>query len=164
MKILEATKRITGSPILISIFWASRHCDKVIVWVERETAKVCCVFLISHDQEKTPPTEVLCQKRFRNGEERQKSAGQAEISLCDCELGLLPLQPSEDRVAIGDWGKKLPRLQEVVSTMGRLAAWGSNSFGRTRWVGLCRRADVLFGRIRLGGFCDGISGRDGEND
>lgn len=33
------------------------------------------------------------------------------------------LQPSEDRVAIGDWGKKLPRLQEVVSTMGRLAAW-----------------------------------------
>ena len=33
------------------------------------------------------------------------------------------LQPSEDRVAIGDWGKKLPRLQEVVSTMGRLLAW-----------------------------------------
>jgi uncharacterized protein (DUF2252 family) len=33
------------------------------------------------------------------------------------------LQPSEDRVAIGEWGKKLDRLQEVVTTMGRLLAW-----------------------------------------
>jgi uncharacterized protein (DUF2252 family) len=33
------------------------------------------------------------------------------------------LQPSEDRVAIGDWGKKLDHLGEVVSTMGRLLAW-----------------------------------------
>ena len=33
------------------------------------------------------------------------------------------LQPSEDRVAIGDWGKKLDRLREVVSTMGRVLAW-----------------------------------------
>src|ERR1039458_4524492 len=33
------------------------------------------------------------------------------------------LQPSEDRVAIGAWGKKLDRLKEVVATMGRILAW-----------------------------------------
>jgi uncharacterized protein (DUF2252 family) len=33
------------------------------------------------------------------------------------------LQPSEDRVAIGDWGRKLDRLREVVGTMGRILAW-----------------------------------------
>jgi uncharacterized protein (DUF2252 family) len=33
------------------------------------------------------------------------------------------LQPSEDRVAIGEWGKKLDRLKEVVGTMGRNLAW-----------------------------------------
>lgn len=33
------------------------------------------------------------------------------------------LQPSEDRVAIGEWGKKLERLTEVVETMGRILAW-----------------------------------------
>lgn len=44
------------------------------------------------------------------------------------KLGGLPcilrgLQPSEDRVAIGKWGKKLDRLKEVVFTMGRVLAW-----------------------------------------
>ena len=33
------------------------------------------------------------------------------------------LQPSEDRVAIGEWGKKLDRLKEVAATMGRILAW-----------------------------------------
>jgi uncharacterized protein (DUF2252 family) len=33
------------------------------------------------------------------------------------------LQPSEDRVAISDWGKKQQRLDEVVMTMGRILAW-----------------------------------------
>ncbi len=33
------------------------------------------------------------------------------------------LQPSEDRVSISDWGKKLDRLKEVVATMGRILAW-----------------------------------------
>jgi uncharacterized protein (DUF2252 family) len=33
------------------------------------------------------------------------------------------LQPSEDRVAIGEWGRKLDRLKEVVVTMGRVLAW-----------------------------------------
>ena len=33
------------------------------------------------------------------------------------------LQPSEDRVAIGEWGKKLDRLKEIVATMGRILAW-----------------------------------------
>ena len=44
------------------------------------------------------------------------------------KLGGLPcilkgLQPSEDRVSIGEWGKKLDRLKEVVETMGRILAW-----------------------------------------
>jgi uncharacterized protein (DUF2252 family) len=33
------------------------------------------------------------------------------------------LQPSEDRVAIGDWGEKLDRLREVVTIMGHILAW-----------------------------------------
>lgn len=33
------------------------------------------------------------------------------------------LQPSEDRVSIGDWGKKLERLQAVAAIMGRILAW-----------------------------------------
>ena len=33
------------------------------------------------------------------------------------------LQPSEDRVAIGEWGKKIGRLKDVVATMGRVLAW-----------------------------------------
>ena len=33
------------------------------------------------------------------------------------------LQPSEDRVAIADWGRKLDRLKEVAATMGRILAW-----------------------------------------
>jgi uncharacterized protein (DUF2252 family) len=33
------------------------------------------------------------------------------------------LQASEDRVAIGEWGKKLERLKEVASTMGHILAW-----------------------------------------
>ncbi|MBL0142381.1 MAG: DUF2252 domain-containing protein [Betaproteobacteria bacterium] len=44
------------------------------------------------------------------------------------KLGTLPcilkgLQPSEDRVAIGEWGRKLDRLKEVTATMGRVLAW-----------------------------------------
>ena len=44
------------------------------------------------------------------------------------KLGGLPcilkgLQPSEDRVSIGEWGKKLDRLKDVVATMGRILAW-----------------------------------------
>jgi uncharacterized protein (DUF2252 family) len=36
---------------------------------------------------------------------------------------LKELQPSADRVAIGAWGKKVERLEEVVATMGRVLAW-----------------------------------------
>jgi uncharacterized protein (DUF2252 family) len=48
--------------------------------------------------------------------------------LTPVKLGRLPcilkgLQPTEDRVAIGEWGKKLDRLKEVVDTMGRILAW-----------------------------------------
>jgi uncharacterized protein (DUF2252 family) len=33
------------------------------------------------------------------------------------------LQPTEDRVAIGEWGKKLEKLKDVAAIMGRIAAW-----------------------------------------
>jgi uncharacterized protein (DUF2252 family) len=33
------------------------------------------------------------------------------------------LQASEDRVAIGEWGRELDRLKDVVATMGRILAW-----------------------------------------
>jgi len=36
---------------------------------------------------------------------------------------LKDLQASEDRVAIGEWGKKFDRLKNVVATMGRIVAW-----------------------------------------
>jgi uncharacterized protein (DUF2252 family) len=36
---------------------------------------------------------------------------------------LKELQPSEDRVAIGEWGGKTSRLNEVVATMGKVLAW-----------------------------------------
>ena len=36
---------------------------------------------------------------------------------------LRSLQPSEDRVALGDWDGKLPRLEEVVNSMAQLSAW-----------------------------------------
>ena len=45
------------------------------------------------------------------------------VKLAGLPCILRGLQPSEDRVAIGEWGKKLDRLKEVVSTMGRILAW-----------------------------------------
>jgi uncharacterized protein (DUF2252 family) len=45
------------------------------------------------------------------------------VSLDGRSYILKGLQPSEDRVAIGDWGKKLDRLKDVAATMGRVLAW-----------------------------------------
>jgi len=45
------------------------------------------------------------------------------VKLDGLPCALRGLQPSEDRVAIGAWGKKLDRLKEVVVTMGRILAW-----------------------------------------
>jgi uncharacterized protein (DUF2252 family) len=45
------------------------------------------------------------------------------VKLAGLSCILKGLQPSEDRVSIGEWGKKLDRLKEVVSTMGRILAW-----------------------------------------
>lgn len=42
------------------------------------------------------------------------------------------LQPTEDRVAIGEWGKKLEKLQEVAAMMGSILAWDQlRASGRT---------------------------------
>ncbi len=45
------------------------------------------------------------------------------VHLGDLPCILKGLQPSEDRVAIGSWGKKLEHLTAVVETMGCLLAW-----------------------------------------
>ena len=45
------------------------------------------------------------------------------VKLAGLSSILRGLQPAEDRVAIGEWGKKLDRLKEVVATMGRILAW-----------------------------------------
>src|SRR5450756_398298 len=45
------------------------------------------------------------------------------VKLAGLPCILRGLQPSEDRVAIGEWGKKLDRLKEVVSGRGRILAW-----------------------------------------
>jgi uncharacterized protein (DUF2252 family) len=58
------------------------------------------------------------------------------------------LQPSEDRVAIGEWGKKLDRLNEVVATMGSILAWDqlrasgrSGSAGADELIAFAQRGD-----------------------
>jgi uncharacterized protein (DUF2252 family) len=62
------------------------------------------------------------------------------------------LQPSEDRVAIGDWGKKPERLREVAATMGRLLAWDqlratgrSGSASADELIAFARRDDWASG-------------------
>jgi uncharacterized protein (DUF2252 family) len=45
------------------------------------------------------------------------------VSLAGLPCVLKALQPSEDQVAIGVWGKKLDRLKEVGHTMGCILAW-----------------------------------------
>ena len=58
------------------------------------------------------------------------------------------LQASEDRVAIGEWGKKLDRLKEVVSIMGRILAWDqlrasgrSGAAGADELIAYAQRSD-----------------------
>lgn len=52
------------------------------------------------------------------------------------------LQPSEDRVAIGDWGGQILRLKEVVATMGRVIAWDQlRASGRSGAAGADRLID-----------------------
>jgi len=59
------------------------------------------------------------------------------------------LQPSEDRVAIGEWGKKLDRLKEVVATMGRILAWDQlRATGRSGSAS----ADTLIAYAQRGGW------------
>ena len=59
------------------------------------------------------------QKRFQAVDHAFLSA----VSFAGQPCLLKRLQPSEDRDAIGEWGKKLDRLREVVRTMGAVLAW-----------------------------------------
>lgn len=45
------------------------------------------------------------------------------VMLDDLPCVLKGLQASENRVAIGEWGRELDRLKDVVATMGRILAW-----------------------------------------
>jgi uncharacterized protein (DUF2252 family) len=75
------------------------------------------------------------------------------------KLGGLPyilkrLQPSEDRVSIGEWGNKLDRLKEVVDTMGRILAWdqlrASGRFGAANadeLIAFAQRGDWVTGML-----------------
>jgi uncharacterized protein (DUF2252 family) len=57
---------------------------------------------------------------------RMQAVGHAflhAVKLDGLPCTLRGLQPSEDRVAIGEWGKNLDLLKEVVATMGRILAW-----------------------------------------
>lgn len=65
------------------------------------------------------------------------------------------LQASEDRVAIGEWGKKLDRLQNVVASMGRILAWDQlRAAGRSGSAG----ADALIDFAQDGGWTEEILG------
>lgn len=59
---------------------------------------------------------------------------------------LKALQPSEDRVAIGEWGRKLDHLREVVATMGRILAWDQlRAAGRSGAAGADELNDFAHG-------------------
>ena len=45
------------------------------------------------------------------------------VSLSHGHFILRELQPSEDRLALGNWNGKLSRLRKVMATMGHLTAW-----------------------------------------
>jgi uncharacterized protein (DUF2252 family) len=73
-----------------------------------------------------PPTYPDEATRIVSAQERLQAARHAFLSpvVFDNLPGVLKeLQPVEDRVAIADWGRKLDRLREVVTTMGRILAW-----------------------------------------
>jgi len=66
---------------------------------------------------------------------------------------LKELQPSEDRAAIGDWGKKVERLGEVAAAMGRVLAWDQlRASGRSGAAG----ADELIAFAQRGGYVKDI--------
>lgn len=75
------------------------------------------------------------------------------VKLDELPCILRGLQASEDRVAIGEWGKKLERLKEVVSTMGRILAWDQlRASGRSGSA----RADELVAFAQCGNWITGM--------
>ncbi len=77
-------------------------------------------FGLKQPQWETEAQRVVCvQKRMQAVDHAFLHAVKLDGKSCI----LKALQPSEDRVAIGEWGRKLERLKAVVSTMGRVLAW-----------------------------------------
>lgn len=73
-----------------------------------------------------PPTHTDEATRIVSAQERLQAVRHAFLFpvVFDNLSGVLKeLQPVEDRVAIADWGRKLDRLREVVTAMGRILAW-----------------------------------------
>ncbi len=67
------------------------------------------------------------------------------VKLAGLPCILKALQASEDRVAIGEWGKKAERLEQVVASMGRILAWDQlRASGRAGAA--CADALIEFGK------------------
>jgi hypothetical protein len=45
------------------------------------------------------------------------------VKLAGVPFVLKALQPSEDKIAMGEWCRTLDRLKDVAATMGRILAW-----------------------------------------
>jgi uncharacterized protein (DUF2252 family) len=59
-------------------------------------------------------------------QQRAQAVSQAFLHAVEFNKGsyvLRSLQPSEDRLALGNWNGKLPRLETVVNNMAELSAW-----------------------------------------
>lgn len=74
----------------------------------------------------TQPTSPNEAQRVIDAQNRMQSVNHAFLQAVTIDHDhyiLRALQPSEDRVAIDKWGKKISRLHDVAATMGRIAAW-----------------------------------------
>jgi uncharacterized protein (DUF2252 family) len=76
------------------------------------------------------------------------------VTLAELPFILKGLQPSEDKVAMADWGKDLDLLKDVVATMGRTLAWDqlrasgrSGSASADELVAFAQRDDWVTGML-----------------
>jgi len=94
---------------------------------------------------------VACQQRMQAIDH----AFLQPVDLAGLPCILRGLQATEDRVAIGEWGKKLDRLKDVVATMGRILAWDQlRAAGRSGAAG----ADALIDFAQAGDWVEEILG------
>jgi uncharacterized protein (DUF2252 family) len=74
----------------------------------------------------TQPTSTNEAQRVIDAQNRMQAVNHAflqAVTLDDKNYILRSLQPTEDRVSMGAWGKKISRLHQAAATMGRILAW-----------------------------------------